>query len=330
VKKEVLAAYMLIKKGSALALPSTDRIFVAQTHEMLRLEDLAELVHENSDALKSTVKSFKIGGHLFDFKSGPYLMGVVNLSPDSWYRESVCLSTESAVQRGLTLKAQGASLVDIGAESSVLDSGRVESNLQESRLLPAVCSLSSQKVLISAETYLPDVARSCLESGASVLNMTGTQHANAIYTLAAEYNAAVIICYVQGPNVREVGDLEFSDDPIEIMKEFFAREIDVAVKAGVTRIIIDPGLGFYYRNLKDSGERVRHQMRTFLNTFRLRSLGWPVCHALPHAFEYFKEEVRCSEPFFTVMAALGKTDLYRTHEVSRVRAVLETMGVWGI
>ena len=295
---------------------------------MLRLEDLAELVDENSDALKSTVTSFKIGDHLFDFNNGPYLMGVVNLSQDSWYRESVCLSMESAVQRGLTLKAQGASLVDIGAESSVLNSTRVEGKLQESRLLPVVYNLSSQKVLISAETYLPGVARSCLESGASVLNITGTQHANAIYTLAAEYDAAVIICYVQGSNVREVGDLEFSDDPIEIMKEFFSREIDAASKAGVTRIIIDPGLGFYYRNLKDSGERVRHQMRTFLNTFRLRSLGWPVCHALPYAFEYFKEEIRCSEPFFAVMATLGKTDLYRTHEVPRVRAVLETMGVW--
>ena len=66
-------------------------------------------------------------------------------------------------------------------------------------------------------------------------------------------------------------------------------------------------------------------MRVFLNTFRLRDLGWPVCHALPHAFEYFREEVRCAEPFFAIMAALGKTDLFRTHEVPRVRAVLEAL-----
>ena len=74
--------------------------------------------------------------------------------------------------------------------------------------------------------------------------------------------------------------------------------------------------------------RVRHQMRTFLHSFRLRTLGWPVCHALPHAFEYFGEEVRCAEPFFAVLAALGKTDLFRTHEVARTRAVLETLGAW--
>ena len=62
--------------------------------------------------------------------------------------------------------------------------------------------------------------------------------------------------------------------------------------------------------------------------FRLRALGYPVCHALPHAFEYFGEEVRCAEPFFAVLAALGKTDLFRTHEVPRTRAVLQTMGAF--
>jgi hypothetical protein len=60
----------------------------------------------------------------------------------------------------------------------------------------------------------------------------------------------------------------------------------------------------------------------------LRALGWPVCHALPHAFEHFGEEVRCAEPFFAVLAALGKTDLFRTHEVPRIRAVLETMRIY--
>ena len=68
-------------------------------------------------------------------------------------------------------------------------------------------------------------------------------------------------------------------------------------------------------------------MKVFLNTFRLRQLGWPVCHALPHAFEYFGEEVRTAESFFAVLAALGKTSLFRTHEVPKVRAVLETLGL---
>ncbi|HEX4120209.1 MAG TPA: dihydropteroate synthase, partial [Verrucomicrobiae bacterium] len=95
--------------------------------------------------------------------------------------------------------------------------------------------------------------------------------------------------------------------------------------AGVEKLLIDPGLGFYYRNLRDSATRIRHQMTTFLNSFRLRTIGFPVCQALPHAFEYFGEEVRCAEPFFATLAALGRTDLFRTHEVARVRPVLETL-----
>jgi dihydropteroate synthase len=102
----------------------------------------------------------------------------------------------------------------------------------------------------------------------------------------------------------------------------------LATRCGAEKLILDPGLGFYYRNLQDSAVRVRYQMTTFLNTFRLRTLGFPVCHALPHAFEYFGEEVRCAEPFFAVLAALGRTDLFRTHEVARTRAVLETLGAW--
>jgi dihydropteroate synthase len=112
------------------------------------------------------------------------------------------------------------------------------------------------------------------------------------------------------------------------MYGYFGRQIDSAVKLGLERLVIDPGLGFYYRNLQDSAFRVRHQMKIFLNTFRLRQLGFPVCHALPHAFEYFGEEVRSAEPFFAVLAALGKTDLFRTHEVAKTRAVLRTLSAY--
>jgi dihydropteroate synthase len=143
--------------------------------------------------------------------------------------------------------------------------------------------------------------------------------------MAAAHDAAVIICYVQGKNVREAGDFDLSADPISMMKDYFSRQIEIARRSGTENIFLDPGLGFYYRNLQDSAVRVRHQMNIFLNTFRLRALGFPVCHALPHAFEFFRDEVRCAEPFFAVLAALGKTDLFRTHEVPRIKAVLETM-----
>jgi dihydropteroate synthase len=292
---------------------------------MLTLEHLAELLGQYRSAAQSRVKEFQIGGRNFAFNSRPAIMGVINLSPDSWYRESVCLSAEQAINRGKVLSAQGAEIIDVGAESTLAHAARVEEAGQNSRLLPVIRGLRERNVLVSVETYQPQVTRACLEAGANVLNLTGADRSDELFRMVAAHDAAVIICYVQGKNVRDVGDFDLAADPVGAMRDYFSRQIEVATRNGVQNIILDPGLGFYYRNLQDSAIRVRHQMTTFINTFRLRELGFPVCHALPHAFEYFGEEVRCAEPFFAMLAALGKTDLFRTHEVPRVKAVLETL-----
>ncbi len=292
---------------------------------MLTLEKLGELLETNRAAASATVKEFSIGGRVFNFNSRPTIMGVINLSADSWYRESVCLTTESAIQRAQVLNAQGAEIVDIGAESTLSQAARVDGAAQNSKLLPVIRELKSAGILTSVETYELSVTRACLEAGANVLNLTGTERSDELFRMVAAHDAAVIICYVQGKNVREVGEFDFTADPIEMMRDYFARQSEIAQRNGVEKIFIDPGLGFYYRNLQDSAVRVRHQMNVFLNTFRLRTLGFPICHALPHAFEFFGDEVRCAEPFFAVLAALGKTDLFRTHEVPRIKAVLETL-----
>jgi dihydropteroate synthase len=295
---------------------------------MLNLEQLAELLEKNRAAASARVKEFSIGGKNFNFNSQPAVMGVVNLSADSWYRESVCLTAEAAVQRSKVLVAQGADIVDIGAESTLAHAARVDDRAQNRKLIPAIKKLHAAKILVSIETYSPAIARACLEAGASILNLTGTARSKEIFKMVAAHDAAVIICFVQGQNARAVGDFDLSADPIPMMRDYFSRQIEIAQRCGVEKIFLDPGLGFYYRNLQDGTVRVRHQMNVFLNTFRLRELGFPVCHALPHAFEFFREEVRCAEPFFAVLAALGKTDLFRTHEVPRIKTVLETMKVF--
>jgi dihydropteroate synthase len=292
---------------------------------LLDLERLAALVARYPEALNPKVAEFTLRGQRFAPWPDASLMGVVNLSRDSWYRESVVLNVEAAVRRGRRLAVEGAKLVDVGAESTILNAERVGAEAQSAALLPVIRELSDSAVLVSVETYLPGVAEACLRAGAAVLNLTAGVTTEPFYRLAAEHDAAVIVCFVQGANVREVGDLQLSGDRAQVLYEYFAREVERAEACGVTRLWIDAGLGFYYRNLSDSAERVRYQIETFVNTFRLRTLGRPVCHALPHAFEYFEEEVRSAEPFFGVMALLGKTDLLRTHEVAKVRGVLAAM-----
>ena len=300
----------------------------AYASAMLTLEHLAGLLGKNHAAASARVKEFSIGGKKFNFNSRPAIMGVVNLSADSWYRESVCLSAEAGIQRGRVLAAQGAEIIDVGAESTLAHAARAGDAAQKSKLIPVIEALRAEKILVSAETYSPAVTRASLEAGANILNLTGTRASDKIFRMVADHDAAVIICFVAGKNVREVGDFDLSADPVPMLRDFFSRQIEIAQRNGVEKIFLDPGLGFYYRNLQDSAVRVRHQMNIFLNTFRLRELGFPLCHALPHAFEFFHEEVRCAEPFFAMLAALGKTDLFRTHEVPRVKAVLDTLKVF--
>ena len=289
---------------------------------------LGSLAAAHREDLAAKVAEFSIGDVQFASNSRPSIMGVINLSADSWYRESVCLSADAAISRGRVLVAQGAQVIDIGAESSLAHAERVDAAGQSGRLLPVVRELSRSGAVVSVETYRPEVTRACFEAGARILNLTGTARSDEMFRMVADHDGGVIICYVQGANVREVSDFDFTSDSTAMMKDFFARQIEVAHRNGVKKIFIDPGLGFYYRNLQDSAVRVRHQMNVFLNTFRLRTLGFPTCHALPHAFEFFGDEVRSAEPFFCLLAALGRTDLFRTHEVPRIKAVLDTLAVF--
>jgi len=295
---------------------------------MLTLEKISGLLELNRAAATARVKEFSVGGKKCRFNAQPVIMGVVNLSADSWYRESVCLSAAAAVERGKILAAQGAAMIDVGAESTLAHAARADAAAQTSKLIPVIKGLRAEKIPVSVETYSPAVTRASLEAGANVLNLTGTAGSREIFKMVAAHDAAVIICFVAGKNVREVGDFDLTADPIPRLREFFSRQIELAQRHGVEKIFLDPGLGFYYKNLQDSAVRVRHQMNVFLNTFRLRELGFPICHALPHAFDFFQDEVRCAEPFFTVLAALGKTDLFRTHEVPRIKAVLDTLKVF--
>jgi dihydropteroate synthase len=294
---------------------------------MLDLATLAALHEKYRDQAALPVADFALGRHRFDFATQPYLMGVVNLSPDSWYRESVALSTEAAIRRARILHEQGAAIIDLGAESTLDHAARVNGAAQKERLIPVVRELAKAGLCVSVETYEPDVATAALGAGAQVLNLTGTTLTEKIFRQVADHNAGVILCFVQGANVREVNDLDLQRDSIDVLHDYFARQIEAATSAGVSRIWIDPGLGFYYRNLQDSDARVRHQMRVFLHSFRLRALGWPICHALPHAFACFEEEVRTAESFFAVLALLGQASLLRTHEVAKVRGVLKTMAI---
>ena len=254
----------------------------------------------------------------------PVLMGTVNLSRDSTYRESVAVSAEAAIRKARVQVAQGARLVDIGAESSTARAARVSAAEQRSILLPVVEALATECV-VSVETYRLEVVQACLAAGARVLNLTGRDGEDEMLACAASYDAAVLLCFCEPDDVRGDAQHPTDTDPLPYLVDHFGPRIERARELGVRRVVVDPGLGFYYRNLVDPSLRARHQAAVLAQCFRLRRLGVPVCNALPHAFDLFEDEFRKAEGFFAVLARLGGTDLFRTHEVAHVRAVLGAM-----
>lgn len=294
---------------------------------MITLAELAALQAEYGDAWGHPVEPVVVNGPAGEVVIGDgsvTLMGCVNLSRDSAYRESVAHSPEDAVRMGRIQAAQGAAIVDLGAESSRAWAARVGPEEQAATLVPAVEGLAGA-VLVSVETYHPSVTRAGLAAGARVLNMTGREHEEEMLTLAAEHDAAVVMCFGEAANVREPSDVPPDADPIPVLVDHFGRRLERARELGATKVVVDPGMGFHYGNLLDPVGRWRHQTRVVTQSFRLRELGVPVCNVLPHSIEMFGDQFRTAEGFYAVLAALGGTHLLRIHEVAHLRAVLRAM-----
>ena len=297
---------------------------------MLTLAEIYEIYDKYKDDYNTQIEEFSIGNKKFNFNSQTSILGIINLSQDSWYKQTISYTPEQAIRRGKVLTLQGADIIDIGTESTVKTAARVDELKQTSQLLPILKTFSQEGVLTSVETYYPEVARECLKAGANVINFLGTEHSEEIYQAVADFDAAIIICYVEGKHARDVGEFDFTSgrDMINVLYNYFEKEIEIATKIGVRKIFVDPALTVGYTNLyyqDNTSNRIRYQIETLLNAFRFRKLGFPVFNQIPTAIEIFGEEFRSAQVFTAVFAALGKNDMIRTHEVAKVKALLETM-----
>ena len=290
---------------------------------MLSPDHLLPLWLRHRDAIETPIREFSLSTHDLNFSDRAYQMAVINLSRDSSYRESICLSLDQAIYRGRRLHLEGAPIIDIGAESTGVTARRVGADEQDSLLLPVIRGLNEYGIATSAETYFAEVAAHALEAGAAVINMTGAAEAADLYRVVAKHDASVIICYAPGENPRDDDALPSQDEIIDVQLDYFRNQLDLAQRQGVERIWIDPGIGFHL-NLPDGPERIVFQVENTLLAFRFRVLGWPICVTLPSSVAMFREEVRSAETGFAVMCMLSKANLIRSHEAARVQPIVET------
>lgn len=180
----------------------------------------------------------------------PLIMGIINVTPDSFSDGGQFLAEQKALEHARQLAGEGAQILDIGGESTRPGADLVAEREELNRVIPAIRSIAAADLgqAISIDTYKARVADKALEAGAHIVNdVWGLQREPDIAKAAADHNAPVIINHWEKERQSDIGIMEQ-------MKHFFDRSIEIALKAGVkhNQIILDPGFGF----AKDAAENV--------------------------------------------------------------------------
>lgn len=289
-------------------------------------DELLPLWERHRNALSHPVRTFEFPRTGRRFGDRPSQLGVINLSRQSSYRESIAHDVDAALYRARRMTLEGAAMVDIGAESTATNADVLDVDAQLSTLLPVVRALVDERILTSVETYHTDVAVPALEAGAGVINLTGRVDDPALYEAIARHDAGLILCYTPGETARSGDDVPSAEAMIDDQMAFFRERLELVTSAGVDKIWIDPGFGFAL-NLPDGPERIRYQTDNLLQSFRFRELGWPTCVTMASSVYLFHDEARSAETGMAVLALLAKANLLRTHEVARVQPILDLLEI---
>lgn len=205
-------------------------------------------------------------GRRLDLGARPLLMGVVNVTPDSFSDGGLFADPAVAVAHGLRLARQGADILDIGGESTRPDHTRLDAATELARVMPVIAGIAAgSDVPISIDTYKAEVAEAALAAGASIVNdVWGAQREPAIAGVAARHGAPIVLMH----NREDV------DPTLDILAEvmrFLERSIAIALEAGVPRsqMLVDPGIGRF-------GKTAEQSLLLMKELGRLAELGCPV------------------------------------------------------
>lgn len=212
----------------------------------------------------------EIGSHTFDF-SRTYIIGILNVTPDSFSDGGRFLDTGAALAHALSLVSEGADVIDIGGESTRPGAEEVSLDDELARVIPVIEKLRAvSNTPISVDTYKSTVARAAVDKGADLINdISGLRFDPAMAETAASLNVPVVVMHMKGePKSMQANPVY--ENLIEEIYTYFEEAIGIAEKAGIPRdkIIIDPGIGF--------GKTFPHNFSILRNLKRFSELGLPI------------------------------------------------------
>lgn len=274
-------------------------------------------------ALPSRIKA---GERELDFGHGPLVMGILNVTPDSFSDGGRYFDREDAAAHARLMDSQGADIIDIGAESTRPGSLPVAPENQMERILPVIGELSGQLgSVISVDTTSSRVAAAAIQSGAAMINDISALSDPDMGQLAAQSGVPLVLMHMQGTPKTMQQDPRYHD-VVEEVYTFLEDRVEAAVQAGVCKdsIIIDPGIGF--------GKRLQDNLQLISRASEFRWLGCRVL--LGHSRKSFLGALTgVEEPWkrgagTSAVTALsyGSVDILRVHDVEDTVQVLRIAG----
>jgi dihydropteroate synthase len=257
------------------------------------------------------------------FKDRPMIMGILNVTPDSFYDGGQFPDRETAVGHALRMVDEGADIIDIGGESTRPYAQPTPLHEELQRVIPVIEGIrAASDVLISVDTYKASVAHEALGAGANMINdISGLTYDREMAAAAADHGCPVVLMHIKGTPRDMQADPYYDDVVVEIM-EFFRERLDYAAQSGISRenIILDPGFGF--------GKRVEDNLRILKGLDRFKALGCPLLVGTSMkstigkvtdspAFEERVEGTMAS----VAVALMNGADIVRVHDVKRTRKV---------
>jgi len=203
---------------------------------------------------------WKVDGDVIDLTKRALLMGVLNVTPDSFSDGGEFFATEAAIRHGVEMARNGAAIIDVGGESTRPGAKPISPNEEMERVLPVIRQIAPAiRAHISIDTSKTGVAHAAIEAGAAIVNdVTGGRGDSGMFALAAEKGVAVIIMHMQGtPQTMQLNPTY--GDVVGEVADFFRRQFAQAVRSGVDPMCIafDPGIGF--------GKTVAHNLELLAN-----------------------------------------------------------------
>ena len=256
---------------------------------------------------------------------GPLLMGILNVTPDSFSDGGQYLAVDDAVERGRQMVDEGADIIDIGGESSRPGAAPVTPDEELARVVPVVERIATLGVPISVDTTRSTVARAALDAGAAWINdITSLEGDPEMANLAARRRCPVVLMHMRGTPANMQHDLRYTDVVAEVLDYLVGRS-DVAVQAGISRdrLVIDPGIGF--------GKSPQQNLALLRATPRLVEAGYPVLVGasrksfLGACFDQAPGQRLEGSIAAALAAAAGGAQVVRVHDVGPTRRALD---VW--